>query len=68
MHAAWIKSSHSNSFSNCIEVRADPDGTVAVRDSKDPSGPVLSFSPEQWTAFLEGIRNGELAARPASAR
>ena len=32
---------------------------VAVRDSKDPSGPVLVFTPHEWRAFLDGVRDGE---------
>jgi hypothetical protein len=32
---------------------------IAVRDSKDPSGPVLGFAPDEWRAFAAGIRAGE---------
>jgi hypothetical protein len=47
----WRKSSFSFSNGNCIEVA---DGQlVAVRDSKDPSGPVLAFSPAAWRAFIK---------------
>ncbi len=60
MNTAWAKSSYSNSFSNCVEVRADPSGAVAVRDSKDRSGPILTFTHGQWGAFLAGIKEGEL--------
>jgi Domain of unknown function (DUF397) len=43
---------------NCVEV--DTDGPqVAVRDTKDRTGPVLSFTRAEWTAFLAGARNGE---------
>jgi hypothetical protein len=38
-------------------------GTVAVRDSKDPSGPALTFTPVGWQAFTRGVKNG--AADPA---
>jgi hypothetical protein len=56
---SWIKSSLSFSNSNCVEVASLPDGGVGVRDSKDPSGPVLRFTPGEWHAFLGGARNGE---------
>jgi hypothetical protein len=35
-------------------------GAVLVRDSKDPDGPVLSFDRDEWRAFVEGIRLGDL--------
>jgi hypothetical protein len=34
-------------------------GIVAVRDSKNPHGPRLTFTPAQWRAFLAGVRRGE---------
>jgi len=57
---AWHKSSASGSGgSNCLEVAA-VDQSVLVRNSRDPLGAVLSFSCQQWAAFLEGVRNGGL--------
>jgi hypothetical protein len=56
---SWIKSSLSFSNGNCVEVASLPDGGVGVRDSKDPSGPVLRFTPDEWHAFLGGAQNGE---------
>ncbi|MDI5964019.1 Scr1 family TA system antitoxin-like transcriptional regulator [Streptomyces sp. SL13] len=48
----WRASSHSGpEGGNCVEVARDG-GTVAVRDSKDPAGPVLTFGAAQWTAFV----------------
>jgi Domain of unknown function (DUF397) len=55
----WIKSSLSFSNSNCVEVASLPAGEIGVRDSKDPEGPVLRFTPDEWRAFLGGARNGE---------
>ncbi|MEU1587451.1 DUF397 domain-containing protein [Micromonospora sp. NPDC005710] len=51
--ARWRKSIRSNgSGGNCVEVAANLPGLVAVRDSKDPTGPVLVFPPDTWRAFV----------------
>jgi len=55
----WIKSSLSFSNSNCVEIASLPGDQIGVRDSKDPQGPVLRFTPGEWHAFLGGARNGE---------
>lgn len=57
--ASWIKSSFSFANSNCVEVASLPGGQVGVRDSKDPAGLVLRFTPGEWHAFVGGVRNGE---------
>ena len=55
----WVKSSLSFSNGNCVEVASLSNGGVAVRNSRDPEGPVLRFTPDEWHAFLGGARNGE---------
>jgi hypothetical protein len=55
----WVKSSLSYSNGNCVEVASMPGGGIGVRHSKDASGPVLRFTPDEWHAFLGGVRNGE---------
>jgi hypothetical protein len=55
--ADWRTSTFCD-LNGCIEV-ALLDGRVAVRDSKDPAGPVLLFTPNEWEAFLAGARTGE---------
>jgi hypothetical protein len=59
--ASWRKSSRSNhgAEGDCIEVAELP-GRVAMRDSKDPAGPVLTFTHAEWRAFLGGIRTDDL--------
>ncbi|MFB7470962.1 DUF397 domain-containing protein [Kitasatospora sp. NPDC056184] len=57
----WRKSSYSGSEGgNCIEVAASLTDTVPVRDSKDPDGPILTFTTTAWHSFLTAIHTGEL--------
>ena len=55
----WRKSRYSNSQGNCVEVATLPDGRIAIRDSKDPHGPALIFTKEEWDDFLKGVKAGE---------
>ncbi|RLP82612.1 MULTISPECIES: DUF397 domain-containing protein [unclassified Micromonospora] len=52
--ADWRTSTRSSGNGNCVEV-ATVDGQVAVRDSKDRSGPVLAFDASAWRTFLHGV-------------
>lgn len=52
--AQWRKSTRSGaSGGNCVEVADNLSGVVGVRDSKDPTGPVLVFGPVAWRAFVQ---------------
>lgn len=53
--ALWRKSTRSGQ-SECVEVADNLAGVVGVRDSKDPAGPVLTFTPAAWTRFLTSTR------------
>lgn len=55
----WRKSRRSGGGDNCVEVAFRPDGTVGVRHSKDPTGPMLVFNASEWATFAGGVRDGE---------
>lgn len=68
----WCKSSLSGAGQDCVEVAladktqvvsspaGDAERLLLVRDSKDPDGPVLALTPEEWDAFLASIKGGHL--------
>jgi hypothetical protein len=60
---SWIKSSRSTGNGACVEVKSPAVEEVVVRDSKDPHGPVLSFSPEAWSAFVADVDRGSFDLR-----
>ncbi|GAB2693511.1 DUF397 domain-containing protein [Nocardia thraciensis] len=53
--AQWFKSTRSTASKDCVEVAFLDEGLVGVRDSKNPSGPALVFTPAEWDAFTTGI-------------
>jgi hypothetical protein len=57
----WKKSQRSNGSDSCVEARRIGVG-VQVRDSKDRTGPVLTFSEDAWGGFLSALRAGALDA------
>ena len=63
--ATWRKSrrSNGNGGNNCVEV-AITDTVIAVRDSKNPDGSALMFTPAEWTAFIGGAKDGEFDIEP----
>lgn len=54
----WRKSTRSGDSGQCVEVRAI-DGSVDLRDSKNPTGPTLRFTPAEWNTFTSGVRQAE---------
>ncbi|MEV4466054.1 DUF397 domain-containing protein [Micromonospora echinofusca] len=54
--AQWRKSTKSgNNGGACVEVADTLPGVVGVRDSKDPTGPALIFTPLAWRAFVARV-------------
>jgi predicted secreted Zn-dependent protease len=57
--AVWRKSTRSGgNDGSCVEVAFLPE-LVAVRDSKNPTGPALAFTPAEWDAFTAGVKDNE---------
>jgi hypothetical protein len=55
----WRKSSFSgHDGSNCVEIAALSGGRRAVRDTKNPGGPVVVFTPAEWMVFLDHLKVG----------
>ena len=54
----WRKSKASNEANECVEM-ASTRRSVLVRDSRDPAGAVLEFSPAQWSSFVRCIREDD---------
>ncbi|MET8873446.1 DUF397 domain-containing protein [Nocardia sp. NPDC004604] len=61
--AHWFKSSRSSTGSECVEVAWLEAGHVGIRDSKNPTGPALIFTPTKWDTFTAGVHDGEFNPR-----
>jgi hypothetical protein len=55
---SWRKSSYSSGYDNCVEWAVDDPSAVGVRDSKNPDGPVLYLTRQQWRSFIHGLKAG----------
>ncbi|MEU6485172.1 DUF397 domain-containing protein [Streptomyces sp. NPDC046887] len=51
----FVKSTYSKGNGECVEVAVNVRGVVAVRDSKDTAGPVLTLSDDAWAAFQQEL-------------
>ncbi|GAA0557477.1 hypothetical protein GCM10010172_45580 [Paractinoplanes ferrugineus] len=57
--AEWRTADHGDGDGSRVEVALLPDGGWAVRDSREPGGPVLFFTPAEVRAFVAGVKDGE---------
>jgi Domain of unknown function (DUF397) len=57
--ARWRKSRYSNSQGTCVEMALLPGGDIAVRNSRDPSGPMLVYSQAEIQALFQDVKDGE---------
>lgn len=55
----WFVSSLTTPANNCVEVRLHANGTVDTRNSNDREGPMVSYTRDEWKAFIGGAKNGE---------
>ena len=59
--AVWRKSTRSNGSGDCVEV-AELAEAVGVRDSKDTAGPILTFGPANFAAFISSLKTGRITS------
>lgn len=65
--AVWRKSTRSSGQDNCVEVAGNLPAIVAVRDSKNPAGPALTFPHTAWGAFTGQVKSGQYDKKLAAA-
>jgi hypothetical protein len=59
-HVTWRKSSYSGANGGgCVEIAQFPAAAVGVRDSKNPEGPSLLLTVDEWRAFVAGAKTGQ---------
>lgn len=59
MELVWRKASKSGTNGQCVETADLPEGGRAVRNSKDPEGPVVVFTALEWSTFIDAVKAGE---------
>ncbi|MBF6065829.1 DUF397 domain-containing protein [Nocardia terpenica] len=52
----WFKSTYSKESLECVEVAFLSPNAIGVRDSKDPTGPALTFTAAEWDSFTATLR------------
>ena len=57
--AAWRRASVCNELGHCVELRRRADGSVAMRNSRHPDGPVLTYERRAMRELLAGVKDGE---------
>ena len=62
----WFKSSYSdNSSNNCVECRIFDSIAILVRDSKNPKVSPFRFTSDEWSAFINRVKAGNLISERA---
>jgi hypothetical protein len=56
----WQISSYSGDQGNCVETAELPDGGMAVRDTKNRDGGMLTFDRSAWSEFIDAIKEGRI--------
>ena len=56
----YRKSSYSDQVAECVEIATNIPTTIAIRDSKNPTGPHVRVRPTAWMVFQSSLTNGEL--------
>ncbi|MEU8782210.1 DUF397 domain-containing protein [Streptomyces sp. Je 1-4] len=59
---SWTKSSYSGGNGACVEIAVPTAAAIAVRDSKDPDGPRLTFDNSSWRHFVSDVAGGAFDA------
>ncbi|MFD6285517.1 DUF397 domain-containing protein [Streptomyces sp. NPDC060205] len=54
----WEKPWSGTNGGSCVEAKRLPDGSVALRQSRDPEGPALVYTRDEMISFLEGAKSG----------
>lgn len=57
--AQWKRTKHVDGSPAALEVGYAENGLVAIRQVDDPDGDLLIYTPEEWMAFVSGVRDGE---------
>jgi hypothetical protein len=57
--ARWERTTHEDGTPAALEIGYADNGLVALRMAEDPEGDILIYTPSEWEAFVEGVRDGE---------
>ena len=61
---AWRRSSFCGSHGSCVEFYQFGDGVIGLRNKTNSHGYQMLCSPEEWEAFIAGVKAGEFNLTP----